>query len=319
MTLANPSADAVRITAEQSPSKLRMWHNDCRQKWAFIYVEGLRRPPAAIMAFGRAWDAAISDPDESYWAEVMKGNRHLTPTQLGELFDSRWAEAAKEVEDWEGDKPETLQDLGQATTKLWQPTVGAVHHPIALQHKFQLGLRSQTGDEFAMRGILDSVLVYDGPASLDNEGLNLTMERKVLGANRAVIHDDKTAGKTWLHRSGEKAGKPNKTARANILQALAYTTAAVHDPQLKGKVDSTRFTFDVALRTKTPELQRVDLEVTPKQQAGYLRLVENTRAEQIVSIDSGYFFPNRGSNLCSRKWCPWADECIKIHGGEVDD
>ena len=35
-------------------------------------------------------------------------------------------------------------------------------------------------------------------------------------------------------------------------------------------------------------------------------------------IREGLYFPNRGSNMCSRKYCNFVDACCKEFGGCVD-
>ncbi len=313
MSVENPSADALRATATMSPSRLKMWFGDCQQKWAFIYVEGKRRPPAAFLSYGKAWDRAISDPIESYWSEVLKGNPHLTPKQLSELFEARWEEESADVEEWEGDTKETLLEFGDSAAQLWAPQVGALHHPLSIQKKFQFGVKGVGGVPFVINGVFDSVLYYDGP----NESIDDVISKDLRGP-LAVIHDDKTAGKTWLHRTGPKAGKPNRSATTS-LQPQAYTLAASEDKDLRDQVDVGKLVFDIALRTKKPELQRVEVTVSPAQRADYLRAVEASRLQMIATIDHGFFYPNRNSFLCSRRWCPFADECEALHGGTVDE
>ncbi len=329
MSLESPSMDALRATATQSPSKVKLWQSDCRQKWAYIYLMGRKRPPAAALAYGRAWDEAISARDEeSYWSEVLKGNPHMSPKKLAELFDAKFGPLADEVDEWTGkDSRKDLQALGVRSTSVWVPQVGAMHHPLLLQKKWQLGLKSTRGDQFSINGVLDTVLYYDGPrASTMTEQLQdsiaLRIGEKLPDRSGrpelAVIHDDKTAGATWLHRSGPNEGKPNKKATAS-LQPKAYTIAAEHDPDLVGKVDPNVFVFDVSLKNKTPEIQQVPVAVTAQERSSYLKLVEASRDEQIMAIDRGYFPPNRESNMCSRRWCSYWQDCVAEHGGEVQE
>ena len=67
------------------------------------------------------------------------------------------------------------------------------------------------------------------------------------------------------------------------------------------------------MATKTPQLVTLAYTVTPADVAMTQKLYPHVRE----GIREGLFFPNRCSNLCSRKMCNFADACEKEFGGKV--
>jgi hypothetical protein len=56
-----------------------------------------------------------------------------------------------------------------------------------------------------------------------------------------------------------------------------------------------------------------EYEVTPADQLMTHNLYPRVRE----GIREGLYLPNRGCNLCSRKYCNFADACCKEFGGKV--
>ncbi|MFQ5503452.1 MAG: PD-(D/E)XK nuclease family protein [Planctomycetota bacterium] len=298
MTIENPSPQALKLTATQSPSRIGMIR-DCPQKWAYIYVEGKRRPPTAALQYGTAWDR-FTTAEDGYWAEKMQTGHDLSPAQARELFAANWKQEAEEIEEWGDDDYDVLQRIGLQATEMWVPEIGNKYLVHGIQHRWQLGLNE---GEFSINGILDATLFRIGADE---------------GQDKAVIHDEKTSKTSWIGKTGRNAGKPNKKATAS-LQAAGYTLAATVDPSLEGTVDPTRFVFNVHVKTKTPQIQQVEVPVEAKQHETYLRIAEASRRQQIDMIDRNYFPPNRENNMCSKAWCPFWRECVKTHGGTVPE
>lgn len=289
---------ALSITSTISPSKAEMFIQGCQQKWAYVYVEKIPRPPAAALKFGTAWDRFASDEDDGYWTQKKRDGKDLTEGQAAELFDSMWKEEQDHLEDVDDKEIEDLQKIGTAGAPLWRRHIGVTHEPVKLQQRFQYEV---DGGAFALNGILDTTLrPVDEPPE-----------------EKPKIHDDKTSGQSWLYKTGDRAGKPMKKATAS-LQPAAYTQAAEALPERIGEVNTDKFVFDVLVKTKTPQLQRIEVDVTAKDRESHLILMANVRQQMIGAIDSGYFLPNRASNFCSRNWCPYADKCIAQHGGTVE-
>ena len=72
--------------------------------------------------------------------------------------------------------------------------------------------------------------------------------------------------------------------------------------------------LDTLVATKTPKLVKIEYEVTAADQLLTANLYPRVRE----GIREGLYFPNRNSNLCSRKSCNFADACCKEFGGGVD-
>jgi CRISPR/Cas system-associated exonuclease Cas4 (RecB family) len=72
--------------------------------------------------------------------------------------------------------------------------------------------------------------------------------------------------------------------------------------------------LDTLVNNKTPKLVTIEYEVSVADQFLTVNLYPRVRE----GIREGLYFPNRNSNLCSRKYCNFADACCKEFGGCVD-
>lgn len=72
--------------------------------------------------------------------------------------------------------------------------------------------------------------------------------------------------------------------------------------------------LDTVVATKVPKLVRIDYTVSVADQLMTQHLYPHVRE----GIREGLYFPNRSSNLCSRKYCAFADACCKEFGGAVE-
>lgn len=72
--------------------------------------------------------------------------------------------------------------------------------------------------------------------------------------------------------------------------------------------------LDTLVATKTPKLVKIEYQVTDADQRLTCSLYPRVRE----GIREGLYFPNRNSNLCSRKYCNFADACCKEYGGCVE-
>lgn len=72
--------------------------------------------------------------------------------------------------------------------------------------------------------------------------------------------------------------------------------------------------LDTLVATKTPKLVKIEYQVTAADQLLTATLYPRVRE----GIREGLYFPNRNSNLCSRKYCNFADACCREFGGCVD-
>lgn len=91
--------------------------------------------------------------------------------------------------------------------------------------------------------------------------------------------------------------------------ALQVATYAALTPGASGNVR-----IDTVVSTKQPQLVSIEYNVPDADR----QLVERIYPRVQAGMASGYYCPNRGSNLCSRKYCAFADACVAEHGGVVE-
>ena len=72
--------------------------------------------------------------------------------------------------------------------------------------------------------------------------------------------------------------------------------------------------LDTLVATKTPQLVKIEYQVTEADE----RLTESLYPRVREGIREGLYFPNRSSNLCSRKYCNFAGACCREFGGCVE-
>lgn len=72
--------------------------------------------------------------------------------------------------------------------------------------------------------------------------------------------------------------------------------------------------LDTLVNNKTPKLVTIEYEVSVRDQLMTVALYPRVRE----GIREGLYFPNRNSNLCSRKYCNFCDACTREFGGTVD-
>ncbi len=80
-------------------------------------------------------------------------------------------------------------------------------------------------------------------------------------------------------------------------------------PTANGKVR-----LDTLVATKTPQLITLKQEITVTDQLTTQSLYPLVRE----GMREGLYYPNRGSNLCSRKHCNFCDACESEYGGRVE-
>ncbi len=75
-----------------------------------------------------------------------------------------------------------------------------------------------------------------------------------------------------------------------------------------------RARLDTLVATKTPQLVKIEHEITVQDQLLTQSLYPLVRE----GIREGLYFPNRGANLCSRRYCNFCDACEREFGGKVE-
>ena len=98
---------------------------------------------------------------------------------------------------------------------------------------------------------------------------------------------------------------------------LVVETDVTDESSARAMVERTVDQFgrlDTLVNNKTPKLVTIEYEVSVADQFLTVNLYPRVRE----GIREGLYFPNRNSNLCSRKYCNFADACCKEFGGSVD-
>jgi RecB family exonuclease len=102
-----------------------------------------------------------------------------------------------------------------------------------------------------------------------------------------------------------KSRKPSGVSKAERLQLATYARLA--------DSASGRVRLDAIVATKEPKALTFGYEVPEEDE----RYIERIYPAALHGMMSGAYWPNRGSNFCSRKHCAFADRCVEDWGGEV--
>jgi putative RecB family exonuclease len=186
-------------------------------------------------------------------------------------------------------------DLGDLFQAVW--TEEAKNNVVWRNDENPAELKAQAGK--LARLYLDQVAHEIDPAAVE---LSVTGEiggvpvrgfLDVIDTSGRII-DLKTAGRT-----------PEGIDPGYAFQVATYRQLA---PGASGEVR-----LDTMVATKTPKLVTLAYTVSSADLAMTQHLYPHVRE----GIREGLFFPNRCSNLCSRKMCNFADACEKEFGGKV--
>jgi hypothetical protein len=151
-----------------------------------------------------------------------------------------------------------------------------------------------------LRRYLEDVAPHIHPAALEQHvtgeigGVKVQGYIDILDVDGRII-DVKTAAKS-----------PSGVDASYAFQLATYRQIC---PGANGKVR-----LDTLVATKTPKVVTTEYEVTPADQLMTHNLYPRVRE----GIREGLYLPNRGCNLCSRKYCNFADACCREFGGCVE-
>ena len=151
-----------------------------------------------------------------------------------------------------------------------------------------------------LRRYLEDVAPQIRPAKLEQRvvgeigGVKVQGYIDILDVDGRVI-DVKTAAKS-----------PSRVDPSYAFQLATYRQLC---PGASGKVR-----LDTLVATKTPKVVTTEYEVTAADQLMTQTLYPRVRE----GIREGLYLPNRGCNLCSRKYCNFAGACEKEFGGHVE-
>ena len=269
--------------------------SQCLQAVGFDMEHGRPAPYSVALAFGSSWDRMqtavqgkidpwnpnVREPLDGYYAAKMREGKDLPISETRELFVECWRQEGEKVELWEGANKDDVEAGGLALLAPWHREHAPLVEPLKLQHSFQL----KTSDDWALRGTIDLVA-------------------QIRGWDKPCAMDLKTSKAKW----------PTSKFTNNI-QAMQYMCAVENDPELPG--DPNVFNWEIAVKTKVPQIQSGVTPSTPEQRAAHLEHASKLRKLLRFCIETDTWTPNRGSWLCSRKFCPHADACEARWGGEI--
>jgi CRISPR/Cas system-associated exonuclease Cas4 (RecB family) len=101
------------------------------------------------------------------------------------------------------------------------------------------------------------------------------------------------------------AKKPSGISAGHLVQIATY---AILDPAASGEAR-----IDTLTKTRTVMLDQTSVCIGIDEKVQAARLYSIARD----AMASGLYMPNRQSNLCSRKYCSYADRCEADYGGRV--
>jgi len=149
---------AAAVTQHMTQSKVNCWGGDCQQKFAFIHIHEMKRPPAAYLSFGSGWDRfqtaveGFQDPynDEpekhnGYYATKMKEGRDLPASEAKDLAIEVLREELTQVEDWEGVTQNDLEGTIIQAVPTFLKDEAPYIEPVKLQKSLQVGLEDENG------------------------------------------------------------------------------------------------------------------------------------------------------------------------------
>lgn len=277
-----PAPDAGQV--HYSPSQLSTW-SKCPRRWMYRYTLGLRLPPGAAAAVGKA----VHEPQGKHFNEIIAGRDGLdTRAYVAAAADAFEREAADV--DWAaeaGDGDNKALDRGSS---LDRATLMARHYREAVAPTVGTPLLAEQGIELAVPGTEWSLLCYpDVVARQDGE---------------VVVRDTKTAGKA---PDGIKSGSPTPK-REHALQLVAYRLAV---QSFMGTVPG-RLLLDyvwISARKGGPAQPNSVPVVVPAADDDVSLLLEDIDLMH-RQIQAGLFPRRRTEMTCSPRWCGYWSRCI---------
>ena len=249
----------------------------CAAQYAFRYRHGLKQPPSAAIVRGKA----VDDEQTKQVGNRINGDPMDSVSEAKDhavhLVERSFLEDEVVTSPDEGEdeiKDQVVRYVDTAYEAIWEP----VTDPVAVQEKIRMELPDGEGGTMELLGYSDL--------------------RTLAG-----IRDLKTTKRKW------PAGK-----EASEKQAQVY---GVWDLLRTGN-EGTEFTYDILIGRKNGEVvydQRTVPVTLESAQPVFRELIWRhnivTRQDQVAEQhgEDVAFPPNRGSFLCSRRWCGFWSSC----------
>lgn len=135
-----------------SPSQAGMFAR-CQAQWKYRYVDGIKSPPSAALAFGKAFDETAN----SVYSEKMVTGDTAESGEVADRFAAQWDAASATIEDWEDEDRGALLDKGVALAGLWRNDIAVNVKPVGVQVPANV-----EADGVKVFGIIDTVAEEGG-------------------------------------------------------------------------------------------------------------------------------------------------------------
>lgn len=262
-----------------------MMYLRCPQQWAYRYLEGLKMPPQASLAQGRAYHVAL----ETNFKQKIASHSDLPVTEVKEAYAASFDQEIQNGIEWSPEEKSQgpaivagqLKDQGVLMVEEHHKELAPKIQPVEVEKPFTIEF---SNTDWSLDGRID--LIDDG----------------------GMIHDHKTTAKS---PSKDESGAYQANA-SERLQGAVYTVATAKRDGAAG-FQPASVAYDYAVKTKQPKIIQVITEIAPKEQEFALSLVQTVDS----AIKTGVFVPNRVGQMCSRTQCGFWSKCEADHGGRV--
>lgn len=252
-------------------SALNQFLNICSLQFAFDRIYRLERAFTPLsLSFGSAFHRTLE------WLHLLRREQTAThEAEIHEMFRDLWSRqiaAEPHIRFEEDQTPESCAEQGANLVVAFWHGMDPAEEVRAVNQAFAVPLMDAQGEtlEKPLVGEMDCILALDG---------------------NTLIVDWKTSARRWPKNQADKS-----------LQATAYLYAY---RQLSGNDAQVR--FDVAIKNKTPVIEKYTTTRTPDQ---FHRLVELVKRIEPM-IQAEHFLPNEQSYYCSG--CPHQAACKAWH------
>jgi putative RecB family exonuclease len=220
------------------------------------------RIPPAFTAASLAFGSAIHEAVAAFYQTRLEGDA-LRPDQMLDVYRDYWGQAEK-VKFFNGDSEETLVDRAEQLILVFCDAVDPGIQVVGVEEFFEFPLPELP----PFHGYIDLI-------EQSSEGT-------------VTVADLKTAAK--------------KPSSANVQTNLQLTAYALGAEALGFDPDNLSLRLDVLLKSKTPEMVRLETSRTEEDRHRFIRLVHGVWN----GIEREVFFP-RQDWTCSQ--CAWASDC----------
>lgn len=164
-------------------------------------------------------------------------------------------------------------------------------------------------------------LMDEGVKLVDVAARDLNPKINPIKVEEAFTFEIKTEEKDPIEITGriDLISKDERGQRVHEFKTTARTPSEISfDHQLQGIVysmatETKDIQYDYAVKNKTPKIVSLSKQVDATDIEGFVTLTHKVDH----AIRAGAFYPNRGSMLCSRKWCGYWEKCQQENGGRV--